>query len=571
MRHPPAAQGRSEAARDAREEHRLQATSEDLRRLTPPAHFARPERTGYRLCLSALHGHAPTKLRVDIGVPPDANGVPSADDRDDEAADEFTRGFDMTFARVRCATCARSQMWFALIVFLGALALVLARTPAAQAQLVCSGSDVIPGVLASCPPPEREETPLPAIPDSQLREPLTYDEELGAIAARVPGFGGAFVKDRSKTLAVYLKSPSSQAARRAAALQLVERAFRKLAPMLDPTKIEVLEAKHDFRELKRWKDRMAQLFRIRGVMSIDIEESKNRLDVGVQNSRVRTAAARRLAQLDIPDEAVRFEVKKPSRADTSLQDRHFSPLVAGLQIAKAPLADGRIPVCTLGFVAYSARQGRWGFVTNSHCTDRRGGVESTRFYQPSRRGQLFLGRPGTDINDVGTELDDPGYYTCYAFYDCRYSDSAFVAFPSYFKFGSTFELGGIPDPVFGCCTLAYDQSRRGAFIGEAHPPEGHGVCKTGRTTGPTCGAITDTCDDSFMEGGYVYRCQFTAAYGRAGGDSGAPVWAGAAPAQAYLVGMHHGEQGGDGTFSPIGNIQRGGELGFLWNCRDFAC
>ena len=256
--------------------------------------------------------------------------------------------------------------------------------------------------------------------------------------------------------------------------------------------------------------------------------------------------------------------------DSNLQDTH-RPVVAGLQIGNTPAADGSFGACTLGFVAWSARQQRFGFVTNSHCTTTRGVVESTRFYQPSRRGIFFLGRPGTDVNDVGTEVEDPSYHTCYGFFTCRYSDSAFVVFPSYFSAGSAFELGGIPDPVFGCCNLGYDETRRGAFIGEASPPEGNGVCKTGRSTGPTCGSVTDTCDDSFMEGGYVYRCQFTASYSRAGGDSGAPVWVGVAPAQAHLAGIHHGSQSGDGSFSPMANIQRHAELSFLWNCRDFRC
>lgn len=495
----------------------------------------------------------------------------SADDRADEAADQFTRGFDMSFGGVACAAFTRLKIWIACIVFLGTPALAFARAPVAQAQLVCSGSNVIPGVLAKCPPPDSSETPddgLPSVPESQLRDPLTYDEELAAIAARVPAFGGGFVDEKKKVLFIYMKPSNAGGAQGAPAAQLAAAGMRKFSPLLDGMQTKVLKARYGFGQLKRWKDRMAQLFRIRGVTSVDIEDSRNRLDVGLQHSRIRPAVERRLARLGIPQDAVRFQRRQPTVADSSLGDRH-RPLVAGLSITKRQLANGLYPTCTLGFVAWSQRQGRWGFVTNSHCTDRRGGVESTDFWQPFLPPGRIFTQSSTPY--VGREADDPAYYGCYAFWSCRYSDSAFIAFPDWFGFGSSYELGGIPDPVFGCCTTAYDQNRRGAFIGETHPPEGHGVCKTGQTTGPTCGAITDTCDDSFMQGGYVYRCQFTAAYGRDGGDSGAPVWVGVAPAQAYLVGMHHGAQGGDGSFSPIGNIQRGGELGFLWNCRDFRC
>ena len=105
---------------------------------------------------------------------------------------------------------------------------------------------------------------------------------------------------------------------------------------------------------------------------------------------------------------------------------------------------------------------------------------------------------------------------------------------------------------------------------EAVSAEGHSVAKRGQTTGLTVGKVTDTCNDSFMEGGYVIRCQFVASYSRAGGDSGGPVFIGEG-GQAYLMGIHHGAQSGGGSYSPIANIQRGGELGALTNCRDWNC
>lgn len=296
--------------------------------------------------------------------------------------------------------------------------------------------------------------------------------------------------------------------------------------------------------------------------------SRNRLEVGLRDRRIREAVERMLTQLRIPRAAVLFSRDQPIVRDSSVQWEAHRPFTGGLQIAKHQQPDGTYPTCTLGFVAWSQRQRRWGFVTNSHCTDRQGGVESTRFFQPRRwRGS----GPEADWQDAGTEVDDPSYYTCYIAYDCRYSDSAFVAFPDWFTsgWGQTWEMSIARAPGDACCTLAYNNDLRGPIVREAVAAEGHNVAKRGRTTGFTVGKVTDSCDDSIMKGGFILRCQFTANYASQGGDSGGPVFIGEA-GQAYLLGIHVG-RGSEATYSPIGNIQRGGELGFLYNCRDFNC
>lgn len=85
------------------------------------------------------------------------------------------------------------------------------------------------------------------------------------------------------------------------------------------------------------------------------------------------------------------------------------PLLNGIQISSGG------GICTLG--ATAVRNGVAGFVTNSHCTNVQGGVESTQFFQAA----------GSD--QVGVEVADPSYFTgdsCPIGRRCRYSDSAFV-------------------------------------------------------------------------------------------------------------------------------------------------
>src|SRR6185369_13644093 len=101
---------------------------------------------------------------------------------------------------------------------------------------------------------------------------------------------------------------------------------------------------------------------------------------------------------------------------STLTDRD-RPLEGGLQIRWDNY------LCTFGFNALlSTSHGLVdGFVINSHCTTKQGGVNGTKYYQP-------LDKLAADL--IGTEFADPAYKrgvaNCPAGKVCRRSDSAFV-------------------------------------------------------------------------------------------------------------------------------------------------
>lgn len=161
---------------------------------------------------------------------------------------------------------------------------------------------------------------------------------------------------------------------------------------------------------------------ITGLVFTDIDDARNRLNIGVMTDEVQALVEEQLGRLGIPREAFIIEKSSPFEFDSSLQDRH-RPLVGGLLVSFFDLM-GKVFDCTLGFNAI--RAGVPGFVTVSHCTADPGGVEGTVFYQPS------------SPDSIGVETEDPRYKVTHAddpncrvnpdgtTRNCRYSDSAFA-------------------------------------------------------------------------------------------------------------------------------------------------
>lgn len=448
------------------------------------------------------------------------------------------------------------------------LAAVLVHAPAAPAQIICSGSDVIRGVLSTCPtqsPGSAVRSPAPgslgpkSIPQTGLQP--TFDDQLAQLNKAVPTFGGLFVDEEADTLFIYLTRSSP------AALQSVARRLRVLFDIPE-RRTRMLRARYDWRQLKTWHDRITSgVFSVSGVTMSDIDDRRNRLTVGVADLGVRDEVQRRLARLRIPREAVRIARRPPSAEVSSLQEVH-RPLVGGLQLN---MSGGGF--CTLGVVAWNPRLSQWGLITNTHCTDTRGSLEGTRFFQHTRSGTLFQNRAGTDVNEIASEADDPSYFTggdCPVNRRCRYSDSAFAAFttfpnpqPSFQRGFIAFAAGG--DPRWQGTTLDIGNE-------ESSPIVGRVVGKVGRTSGLSISKVTDTCltansfiraGDALQDTGTTLICQAKANYTSQGGDSGAPVFSRPGGGVWHLAGLNYR---GDAMFSPISQIQRSDELGWLFFC-----
>jgi hypothetical protein len=381
-----------------------------------------------------------------------------------------------------------------------------------------------------------------ALPAFQTKSPQSIEDAFAAIAKQVPAFGGMYVSP-DKTLQIYLldTSPPVITAAKAAITEVLGRG-RTI-----PVNIKPLQAKYGFLQLKAWRDRGKGVLSIQGSGRWGIDESMNRLMIGLEQMEAKPIVEKYLSQSGIPLEAVEFKSVKPIGYQNDPEAK-ARPLIGGTQIA------GPSFLCTLGFVA--ERAGVDGFVTCSHCTITPGGVENTIYNQPS------ASKDPTIDNAVAIETVDPPYFTggnCPSGKRCRVSDSAFAAI----KPGITAQRGDIISPP-GSISSSNLQIKQNTLF----PLNGDYVIKVGRTTGWTAGIVTDTCTDiNVNKTDRTLLCQDMVAATSDHGDSGSPVFSFVDPINAPTAVSLGGILGGGDEahteffFSPLGNIIA--ELGVL--------
>jgi hypothetical protein len=344
-----------------------------------------------------------------------------------------------------------------------------------------------------------------------------------------------------ETLKVYLVDPAQR-----------DVAERAIAAIFGPESIpaggvQVLPGRYNFAQLKTWHRRAAALFDLPGVVFTDVDDTANRLRIGVEQEALRDPVERELRGLSIPSEAVEIVETEPIVQLVTLRDK-VRPLEGGLQI--------NFPgyLCTYGFNA--TRAGVQGFVINSHCTKTQGGVESTPYWQPLEASDTF----------IGTETADPVYTKtkCPAGLKgrvCRYSDSAFATLDA----AATYDLGAIAktDSVnSGSLNIV------GAFriSAEATAKVGNIVNKVGRTTGWSQGKVAQVCVDTSVQGSKIVQlCQVFVNAAVGSGDSGSPAFMTSGTDSAQLVGILWGGNysGTQFVYSPMSGIKRSDELGPL--------
>jgi hypothetical protein len=317
-------------------------------------------------------------------------------------------------------------------------------------------------------------------------------------------------------------------------------AFIAKTPALEAQGRPDLEAQHD---------RLLPLFELAGVVFTDADETTGRQVVGVLDRDVEGLVRARLRALGVASQDVDVVETDAIFALASLRDQ-APDIQGGLQINFSQY------LCSIGFIA--SMNGDEGFVTASHCSDRQGAVDGTRYYQPSSQ---------VTNSFIGTEIVDPPYERnrsgCPKGRKCRQSDANFS---SRGEGARTFSLGKIARtnaPGSGSLEIA------GTFniTGEHVAIVGDLVDKVGRTTGWTRGRVSNTCVHTGVSGtSIVLLCQtWVESIGGgaivAGGDSGSPTFIDLDGSNATLVGGLWGGSS-DGTllvYSPIANIRS--ELG----------
>jgi len=361
----------------------------------------------------------------------------------------------------------------------------------------------------------------------QRRLARTIDDVYADIAKVDSTFGGFFF-DSKHVPVVYLTNTARLASVRAAGLDAFLRRGKKL-----PGTFRVLPAGYGWGTLTRWY--ACAWPRVLGLpdgVLTDIDEAHNRLRFGVAVATAIVDVRRIVAQCGIPPQAVAVDVVprggfKDGPLNESLQG-DVRPIRAGTQI-RWDGGNGN-GACTIGIVGRSS-EGLF-FTTAAHCSVYPYVQDPTRYWQATLYdpadsiGREFLDAPIIHHGD---------WEGCPEGYGCIFADVNM----SHFQSTATAQVGLIARGT----TTSWDPNTPGSLVlDQAHPifvtgvdtsggEVGETICKTGRTTGTTCGEITYACfnahwnDPAIYEGYGIFNlCSSEANMHSDHGDSGSPIW-----------------------------------------------
>jgi hypothetical protein len=327
---------------------------------------------------------------------------------------------------------------------------------------------------------------------------------------------------------------------------------------LTPSDIDALTARSDNAQdrLEAVFQRVApEIMAMPGTVFADNDERAGRLLFGVEHAAAAQGVLTAMTRLGIPRSAYEVRVTAPIGFAATLRDR-FDPTIAGIQIHFGQY------LCTLGFVV--DHSGGRSFITNSHCTNRQGGVEGTQYYQPLQSAFPTV---------IATEVADPVYQKgipgCSKGKSCRYSDASRALFAP----GQTSARGEIAQTTGVNANSITVSTASPRFFITAQDDNttnfaiGTVANKVGRTTGWTQGEITNTCVTTNVSGSRIQQlCQTfvsdpNGASVVGGGDSGSGVFRITSGTSVTLLGILWGGSSDNKlfVFSPLRSIQN--ELG----------
>ena len=284
-----------------------------------------------------------------------------------------------------------------------------------------------------------------------------------------------------------------------------------------------------------------------GTIFADNDEVAGKVVYGVENAGAEIAVRNQMARMGVADADFDVQITKPIVFASTLRD-FIRPVVAGLQIHFSRY------VCSIGFNADLGTEE--SFVTASHCTATQGGVEGTKYYQPTSSTANSL---------IATEVDDPQYVKgggCPRGKKCRSSDASRARYEAGVNHtrGEIAKTNGVNTnslTIDGAFTVTSQDNTTTNFT------KGTSLNKVGRTTGWTQGPVDRTCIDTGVSGSTVYLfCQTTVSAGVAGGDSGSGVFR-ITGSGAEIVGILWGGASDNSyyVFSPLKQVRD--ELGLL--------
>ncbi len=371
----------------------------------------------------------------------------------------------------------------------------------------------------------------------------THDDLLKDVGSRTSEFGGMYLSDDNNTLYVYMTSGTQNIQKQQEVKGSIETVFS--SDLTGGRNIEVVPAQYSMSQLYGWYSQMMPAaFGDSRVVMTDLDESENRLEIGVDSLSVVPDLELMLGNLGIPREAVAFsERKRPSFTSHTLSSRAPNGVIeGGYQIARSGFS------CTLGF--NTERDGEDGFVTAGHCTEANSdwgeGNVGTEFYQPTV----------SNNNLVGEETIDPAFSDSYSNCPddtvCRLSDSAFISLDS----DASQNLGKIARPVSLGSRVVHHDIKFRITDEVSHVAIDQFVSMVGRSSGWQSGRITKTCTH-YSAGPGLLLCQNEIDLDAGPGDSGAPIFSITNSPNTYdvdLLGVYWGQIDDNAYYSPIGGV-----------------
>ena len=351
--------------------------------------------------------------------------------------------------------------------------------------------------------PHRADLSVSDASDTPFAPDRPGEREFIELARDVASSAGFYI-DEQDNVVVYVADLADADAATSRVASVLTRLRLAASSARATRKVLVRRADFSYRQLAAWRDRMTlPVLAMEGVVYTDLNEGRNRLEIGLTDLTLSDQVLARLKELGVPPTAVEFRESKIPVPESGCDrlDGRCRPLLAGTQI----MATGK-GECTIGAtVAY----GSW-FVTASHCTTTKFGQDGVAVHQ------AFNWDPA---DFVGTENNDPPIFSC-RFYRCRYSDAATVhiwgdPWPAV-DFGyvarTTYPNSG--GRAGGKGSLVVDPSHPRFRLSAKHvfTPQGIRLEKIGRSTGWTWGMVRNTCVDTSLENNITLLCQDQAYY-----------------------------------------------------------
>jgi hypothetical protein len=395
-------------------------------------------------------------------------------------------------------------------------------------------------------PPEPPHAPqFSATPGTLPPDP---DEYLAKIADRIPGFGGMYLS--AGVLVVRMKEAAVDVTSLTQSMLQDEDVarFAGVRGRLVDGRVRVESTRYGIAELMQWKRQLSNVGLLSDLRRLDLDEVIGQLRLGFYTEADAARAHEHLLAAGLPQDAFMTEVVTPVQEYADLNDRIRA--VPGAVVIENGSDNSR---CTLGVNALAnpgwPGQEYWGFITNSHCSDRYGDDgDGTAMYQHTEGANNLIGYEYVDfpLYDVGTPLCPSNLWA--GANGCRFSDASFFVYTS-----DDLAQGG---------TIGRTIGGRYTTINSAHPrfllddpslefaSYGMELHKIGRVSGWTTGEVSGTCVSNVVAG-IVKLCQTVVDFSSSSGDSGAPVfaWDGYSD-YVELFGILWGGNGSQTWFSP---------------------